>query len=245
MKQTLKESIYLNMLYKSLIILCFLSGLAYGSDDTFFYYDLNQSTNDKTYNYDLNTLNEIKKEKKDPVVKFNEKNYMNFMLGMDQEEFEEKDSFYKRTLNPSFSFDFNHKITTWLMGRYYFRTTTNNFIATQNIILTILKLGSFEVNPLVQIGEKVALKEQKNSGYFFINTGVNLKMKVKKITLSLDYLKNYSDFKFDSTTFRGMYDIENDKKLGIYFGIENYIPLDYSYDREGQRSVRGGFLYMY
>lgn len=231
---------------KFLFILFFLiSSSTYAVEDSFILYDFSQTTNEKTYSYNLKTLERTNLEKKDEIRYFNNKNFVYIMLGMEQEEFEEKDSFYKKSLNPSFSFELNKKYNEWLSFSYYFRTSTENFVAKQNLLISLLNFKGLSLNPLIQLGEKVALSEQNNSGYFFLNLGLNLQYEIGEFSLYLDYLQNYSDFMFNSVTGRIMYEIEKEKKIGLYFGIENYIPIDYEYERQGQRNVRGGFLYYY
>lgn len=214
-------------------------------NDTYFNYDLNQTTDTKTYNYDLKTLDNPIEEKKISVSEYNSLNIMGFSFGVTQEEFEEKDSFYKKAISPTLSLKFLKKMLPWLENKYSFSASKNNLIMKQSFLFNFFDNKYIHLKPIIQLGEKVALSEQKNSGYFFLNTGINAYIKYKKILIDFNYLRNYSSFEYDSFNLEALYNIEKDSYIGIYFGLENYIPMNIEYSREGQQNLNLGLIYYY
>lgn len=213
--------------------------------DTYFNHNLTQTTGEKTYDYNLKTISKIEKEVEVSVSEYNEENFINYMFGVEREEFEEPNSFYRQSLSPSFSFRFNKKMFLWLENKYNFNITKNNLILKQEFLFNFFRKSNFNIKPVFQLGQKIAVSEQKNSGYFFSNIGGNFSFKYKKIILDITYLRNFSSFEYDSTTTEILYEIRENNYIGLYFGLENYIPFNLENEREGQQNLRGGLIYYY
>lgn len=238
----------MKFLYLTLIIL--ISSNSYAQykvdENSYFIYDENASINDfDTTEIDLKTNKNIVKDEVMTVESFNKKNIMTFFIGMQQDEFEEKNNFFVRSLTPAFDFRFHRRIASWLGAELDFQISRNAIIPRQSLLIGRGFNTSFEYYLLTQIGEKVALRDQINSGYLFLNLGIGSKIRLfKNHSLDVRAYSNASSFNRYGVETRYLYKV-NKSEVGLYFGVEEYNPYKLDYERQGQRSSRFGLLFSY
>lgn len=227
------------------IILLFYSIQSRAQPKDPYLWNLDQKSDE--YSIIINTNSFEKEEKELPfqAEAFNSKNYINFFFGLQNDEFEEEPGLFVRNLTPSAHLNWQQRFSINWGYELEGQITKNNFIAKQTLVVGTDYGKRREFFLLAQLGEKVALTKQENSGYFFLNYGggwierwgSGFKTDLRAYVSNLEY-------KLWGWEFKAMRKLK-EAEVGIYLGVEQYNPLTLEYERQGQTSSRAGLIFSY
>ena len=194
---------------------------------------------------DLNKLEakerNVKKKAELQQEEYNENNFMATRIGVQQEFFEEKQGFFVESFTPAFDLIFYKKIFDNFFWTFDFQASKSNFIARQLLSYNFNIFDNYSLRPFIRLGEKVALTEQVNSGYFFFNTGTQLIAKYNKWNLMTEFYTSPAEFSKLGIYLEALYKLKFNE-VGVYFGQEHYDQTELEYERQGQETTRFGFI---
>lgn len=230
-------------MFKFVLFLCLFTNLAQAKD--FFIWNKDQTLEEYQTTIDLKTKEVIIPEKKVTAERFNQLNIINFYTGIQTDEFEATRGIFTRSLTPSAQIEWVRKFTLNLGIELSAQLSKNNIIPKQTFTWGTKYGAAHEFFLALQLGQKIALVSQETSGYFFLNYGLGV---VSRWTPNYRtdlraYLSNieYNLWGYEVKVFKKV----NKSELGLYFGLEQYNPFNIEYERQGQVSTRGGFVFSY
>jgi len=226
-----------------LILLMIYSGTAIAKDP--YHWNLEQKSDEYGLIIDTKDFEQKEKEKPFKAEVFNSKNIINFFFGLQYDEFEEKPGLFARNLTPSAHLNWQQRFNINWGYELEGQITKNNFIAKQTLVFGTDYGKRREFFLLAQLGEKVALTDQENSGYFFLNYGGGWieRWGSSYRTDLRAYISNleYNLWGWELKAMKKLKEAE----FGVYVGVEQYNPLSMEYERQGQTSSRLGLVFSY
>lgn len=229
-----------------LIILLFLTGIKVNAQPKDPYlWNLEQTSQDYSIKIDTKSFEKEEKEQPFKAEVFNSKNIIHFFFGLQYDEFEEDPGLFVRNLTPSAHLNWQQRFSLNWGYELEGQVTKNNFIAKQTLVFGTDYGKRREFFGLAQLGEKVALTKQENSGYFFLNYGAGWVERWGRgfRTDTRVYLSNLK-YNLWGWEFKALRKIKQ-AEVGIYLGVEQYNPLKMDYERQGQTSSRAGIMFAY
>lgn len=212
--------------------------------DGVFSYSLEQDTNIYSQKIDLNNLSV-----RDNVVndyeltqkEYNRKSVMSMRIGVQEEEFEEKKGFFIQSTTPSIDLTLYKRILGKLQLEFDFQITKSNLIARQGLSYPLFNFYGFSLSPVIKLGEKIAITDQVNSGYFFLHTGGQLAYENRFVSMRVEGYSSPSSFKETGIYGEILYKSEKNQ-IGFYYAKEHYNPIKVEYLRQGQTATRLGLV---
>ena len=234
---------------KKIIALLIISAAVFGGDrephESKYIYELEQDTN--YFHHKIN-IEDIKIKEQPPKNniklksrEFNKENFMATRIGIQQETFEEKQGFFVESVTPAIDLVFYKKMFDSFYWTFDFQGSKSNFIARQALAYNFSIGNKFSLRPFARLGEKVALTEQFNSGYFFFNVGAQSLININKFDVLLEVYSSPREFSKVGVYLEATYALKYNK-IGFYIGQEHYDQDNLEYERQGQETTRAGII---